>query len=367
MAVDTRRFEFFPSLDALPDDSARLWQAGASGSFFLSRGWFDCLISAGLDSGDTVALGALQSQDGRVLALLPGRFTAGSSRLLPTRQVRSLSGIYACLFRPILAPDTDQNEVARSLGRHFGASVAASDIVQLDTIDADWPALEAFERGLKDARFASARYDHFGSWFEAVAGRSFQQYLSMREGPIREIVRRRQRALSRKGARYEVLAAIQGIDEGIAAYEAVYARSWKQPEPYPRFHEHLMRSAARDGMLRLGFCYLGDRPIAVQLWILCHGRATVLKLAHDQEFDRLSPGSVLLAHMIRHLIEKDAAVEIDFGRGDDAYKRQWASRRRQRIGILAANPRSLAGLGVLTRQLAGRWLSSLRERSDSIR
>ena len=358
---DSHRFDLFPSLDALPEDSCRLWRGRVAESFFLSRGWFDSLIAAGLDAGDVVALGALQSEEGRVLALLPARFAGGGSRILPTRRLRSLTGIYACLFRPILASDADASETARSLGRHLGASLASSDIIQLDALDAAWPELEAFEAGLKEAGFASARYDHFGNWSEAIGGRSFEQYLAAREGYIREIVRRRRRALEKQGARYEVLSAIEGIDQGIAAYEAVYARSWKQPEPHPMFHEHLIRSASREGVLRLGFCHVGDRPIAVQLWIVWQGRATVLKLAHDQELDRLSPGSVLLAHMIRHVIEKDAAREIDFGRGDDPYKRHWAVQRHQRIGLIAANPRSLVGLGVLARQLAGRWLSSTRK------
>lgn len=359
-ATDSQRFSFFRTLDALPADSLRLWQGRAAESFFLSRGWFDCLIAAGLDGADVIALGALQSQNGRVLALLPARFTGGGPRLLATRRLRSLTGIYACLFRPILASDVDASETARSLGRHLGTSVDASDSIQLDAVDADWPDLAAFQTGLREVGFLSARYDHFGNWCEAITGRGFEQYMAARDGSIREIVRRRQRALEKQGARYQILSAIDGIDKGIANYESVYARSWKEPEPFPRFHEHLIRGTARDGVLRLGFCHLGDRPIAVQLWIVWHGRATVLKLAHDREFDRLSPGSVLLAHLIRHVIEQDAATEIDFGRGDDAYKRHWASRRRQRIGILAANPRSLAGLGTLTRQLAGRWISLLR-------
>ena len=360
-AIDSHRFSFFRSLEALPPESLRLWQTPTADSFFLSYGWFDCLIGRALDVGDVVAVGALQSSDGRVLALLPAHFARGGSRILPTRTLRSLTGIYACLFRPILAPDGNARETARSLGRHLGASVASNEIVHIDALDGDWQEMPEFEMGLREVGFQSARYDHFGNWCETVAERSFEQYLAARDGSIREIVRRRQRALEKRGARYDIVSATEGIDKAIAAYEAVYARSWKEPEPYPKFHECLIRRAALDGVLRLGICHLLERPIAVQLWIVWQGRATVLKLAHDQEFDRLSPGSALLAYMIRHLIERDAVRELDFGRGDDAYKRQWASRRRQRIGLIAANPRSMIGLGVLARQFAGRWLSSVRD------
>jgi CelD/BcsL family acetyltransferase involved in cellulose biosynthesis len=46
--------------------------------------------------------------------------------------------------------------------------------------------------------------------------------------------------------------------------------------------------------------------------------------------------------------------EIDFGRGDDAYKRGWARDRRQRIGIVFANPWRARGLAAIGRHALGR-------------
>ena len=44
--------------------------------------------------------------------------------------------------------------------------------------------------------------------------------------------------------------------------------------------------------------------------------------------------------MIRDLLDRDRITELDFGRGDDAYKSLWAGRRRQRIGVVLANLRA---------------------------
>ncbi|HTS93230.1 MAG TPA: GNAT family N-acetyltransferase [Stellaceae bacterium] len=353
----SHRFEFFPSLAALPEDSARLWRSDSVDSYFLSRGWFDCLVAAGLDPGDAVAIGALQSADGRVLALLPARFTGeGGSK----GRLRGLTGMYACLYRPILSPEGSTEGVARSLGLHLGQALSSRGSVALDALDAEWPGWSPFESGLRAAGFSSFRYAHFGNWSEPIGDRSFEQYLAARPGALREIVRRRQRALAQSGVRYAVIASQEGLDEAIADYEAIYARSWKPEEPYPRFHDRLMRVAAGDGALRLGLCYVGEQPAAAQIWIVWRRVATVLKLAHDQAFDRYSPGSVLLAHMIRHVLERDAVAEIDFGRGDDPYKRDWATRRRQRIGLHAVNPRSPAGIAVLLRHYLGRGLAAFR-------
>jgi len=47
-------------------------------------------------------------------------------------------------------------------------------------------------------------------------------------------------------------------------------------------------------------------------------------------------------------------VDDDFGRGDDPYKRLWAGQRRQRIGVVLANPRHPRGLAFLGRHALGR-------------
>jgi CelD/BcsL family acetyltransferase involved in cellulose biosynthesis len=148
------------------------------------------------------------------------------------------------------------------------------------------------------------------------------------------------------------------LEAGIAAYGEVRARSWKPDEPFPDFDAALLRVAAGLGLLRLGI--LRDRgdgtALAAQYWILDRGRrrATVLKLAHDTARRADSPGTVLTALMIRRLLEQDGVAELDFGRGDDEYKQLWVGIRRQRIGLVLADPLHPAGLVALLRQAVGR-------------
>jgi hypothetical protein len=352
------KFTFHPEFNSLPEGIDQLWEGGAAENVFLSRWWLETVAAAGLDDGDTLALGVLQSGDGWPLALLPARYTRRRSRPLRIRELASLTGMYAANFHPLVGRNVTDADVARSFGMELGNALARSDILHFDAMDADWPALGVFTSGLREAGFIVAQYDHFGNWYEELRGRSFDEYLLARDGAMRETLRRKARALAQKGASYEIVSGDDRIQEGLAAYNAVYSRSWKIPEPYPRFHERLIRGASRKGVLRLGICRIGDRPVAIQLWIVWRQCGTVLKLAHDEELKRLSPGTVLLGHMIRNLMQTDAVTEINFGRGDDSYKRLWTSQRRQRIGLIAANPRSATGLAVLSRHFAGRWLSS---------
>jgi CelD/BcsL family acetyltransferase involved in cellulose biosynthesis len=144
------------------------------------------------------------------------------------------------------------------------------------------------------------------------------------------------------------------LEPGIAAYQSVYARSWKPVEPFPLFNVALMRATAERGLLRLGLYWRDDRPVAAQLWVVENAEATVLKLAHDEAAKAESPGTVLTALMLRHLLDQEHVEQIDFGRGDDPYKRLWAGQRRQRIGVVLANPRHARGLAFLGRHALGR-------------
>jgi hypothetical protein len=342
------QFRFFAHLDDLPAVATEWWRAVDTESFFFSRWWFQTLIEAALDQGDEVAIGYLEDSSGP-LALLPCRFTRRSV-LFGLRRLESLTGPYSCLFHPLIADVGKHIEIARVLGKELGHALRISDSIWFDAVNVDWKAFAGFKSGLAEVGFITTQYNHFGNWIEPLSGRSFQEYIASRDGALQEILRRKGRAVTRNGAEFHIVSAPTEIGLGIEEYEAVYARSWKVAEPYPSFHASLIRNASAHGALRLGICSIGGQPVATQLWIVWQGRATVLKLAHDQAFAKLSVGSVLTAHMIEALMEYDRVIEIDFGRGDDPYKLRWTTRRRQRVGLIAANPRSIAGSLQLIRQ-----------------
>ncbi len=78
----------------------------------------------------------------------------------------------------------------------------------------------------------------------------------------------------------------------------------------------------------------------------------------------LSPGTVLTAWMVRALLA-EGVTQLDFGRGDDPYKRLWADARRQRKGLILARPWRPRGAMALLRQAAG---GALRRRTpDGLR
>jgi CelD/BcsL family acetyltransferase involved in cellulose biosynthesis len=340
--------EIFHDLESLPPDCEALFAAGARHSFHLGRPWFRSVLAAAMPA-DARPLFLLSRTGGRPSVLLPLRTRAGGT------QLEALSCPYSCLYQPLAAPEASAAELMAA-GQTFGRFCRGWARVRLEALDAGWAGLPPLLEGMQRAGLVALRFEHFGNWHETVAGQSWAAYLAARPGALRETIRRRLGQAERdpRVVLEMIGEAGAGLEAGIAAYEEVYARSWKEKEPFPRFSAVLMRAAAASGALRLGLLRLDGRPVAAQYWVVAGGTASVLKLAHDEAARARSPGTVLTAAMIRDLLDREGVAALDFGRGDDTYKALWASRRRLRIGVMLVNPRRPAGLAALGRHMLGR-------------
>jgi hypothetical protein len=316
----------------------------AEGELFSTRLWHEALLAgAALPPGAEPVLA-------RSEALLLPLLRQGS-------RLRALVTDYTLAWRPLPARGARPEALAAS-GRALGRLFRLRPPVLLDALEEGAPGLGPLLEGLRGGGLTLRRYAHFGSWHEVlVPGGGWECYLAARPPVLRNTIRRKLARATREAALFERIAAPgPALEAGIGAYEDVRARSWKPWEPAPNFDAVLMRALAGAGMLRLGVLRgEGRRPVAAQYWALDRGRrrATVLKLAHAEESRAASPGTALTALMIRSLIEQDGVGELDFGRGDDAYKQLWVGVRRQRVGYLVADPRHPAGLLALARHAAG--------------
>lgn len=322
--------------------------APGGGDFFATRAWFDTLLAHALP------------QD-----VEPVLLVCGETGMLPLMRragrLSSLTSPYSLSWRPLLAPADAC--AAQATGVAFGRLLRLSLPVRLELLDPEAPGLAIFRAGLGKTRIVARAFDHVGNWHEVLAPDvSWKTYLGSRPPTLRSTVDRKLKRAGRE-LRFELVTEPGSqLERGISAYETVRAMSWKSFEPFPKFDAALLRAAAAIGALRLGVMRQATdaQPIAAQYWIIDQGgqRATVLKLAYAQAARAASPGTVLTALMIRHLLEEDGVRVLDFGRGDDDYKQAWASRRRQRIGLILADPLHPAGLAALARQAA----SGLRRR-----
>jgi CelD/BcsL family acetyltransferase involved in cellulose biosynthesis len=121
------------------------------------------------------------------------------------------------------------------------------------------------------------------------------------------------------------------------------------------FYTDVGRLAYGRGELMLAFLRLDDRPIAMQLNIVCGGTVTVLKLGHDEQFNRFAPGKLLIRHVLRHCFESDVTC-YDFSGQPSPYKMQWAEGQRQ-LTETRTFTRALPGLAAYTSWRYGRPLA----------
>ena len=338
------------SLDLLPQHFDALLAEVNIANYYSHSSWYQNFLGTCLDPGDQVIFFGLSSDDGQPLAILPLRRAHPANGIFSPRRISGLSNFYTCSYQPLVNSSANLAEISRALAIALRQHLAPIDVLQLDSLprQPNWPAL--LQSGLREAGFVTDSYFHFAQWYEDVSGLDYEGYLAKRPGKLRNTINRRERKLRAEGElSFNLYMAPPEIANGMASYEQVHLNSWKVAEPYPEFAAGLAKEAATAGALRLGILELNNRPIAAQIWLVMNGRATIFKLSYDEAYKALSPGTVLTAWMVRQALKNDQLREIDFGRGDDPYKRDWLSQRRENWGLIACNTRTLAGLAAATR------------------
>lgn len=258
-------------------------------------------------------------------------------------RIEGLSNFYTPMYGLINGESVDE----AALQQHFKALRNCSGISELrfapmDPLSRDFQVLSL---SLKKAGWLVSDYFCFGNWYHPVTEHGWADYLARRPGRVRTTLARAERRLAKVGFEIEIVReAGHSLEKAIDEFVAVYGASWKEPEPYPAFIPGLCRMAAGKGYLRLGVLRTNQQAIAAQLWLVTHGTAYIVKLAYDPLFAQFSPGSVLTAAMFRSSIDEDQVSSIDYLIGDDPYKSEWMTLRRERRGVIAFNPGDFRGL-----------------------
>lgn len=319
--------------------------------FFSSPVWFETFAETCLEpiarSHIFVDNHSSPEQAARVLlALRSPAHQPGSSlpRLIPAAgSLASMTGYQSNYYSPFggLCPDDDDVRRLSDLLRHASRGRGVLDFSYCDPRNG---TIEAIHRAAQMAGLTAFVYDYQLNCFETVAGRTYKEYLAGRPTQLRNTLKRKRTALGRSGSvTFEILDGRSETEHHLTRYHEVQAASWKEPEPFPRFTDTILRRAAEFGALRLGFLLLDGVPIATQAWIVSQHRASIYKLHYAQAFAEFYPGTLLTADMFAHAIDVDAVTEIDFGVGDAPHKRQWLSQARMLGGVVAFNTATASG------------------------
>lgn len=305
----------------------RTWQAN---SFDTELAWFRLLARTALPPLSAPALWVTES-DGALQAALPLR-RDGPGRLA------ALGNFYTACFAPQLRSVAAMSGLVRE-------TMAAEGAYSLDLqpMAPENPHFEAMRTALSGAGLVCFDYFCFGNWYLPARGLCYEDYLAARPGPLRSTLKRKGKKFAAAGGRIDIVVGGEALEAAMADYQQVYDASWKRTEPFPDFMPGFMRLCAERGWLRLGVARLDGVAIAAQCWVVRDGHAAIYKLAYDEAQAEWSAGSLLTAALMQRMLDEEQVAEVDYLIGDDAYKRDWMTHRRERHGLRAYDPRRWRG------------------------
>jgi hypothetical protein len=142
------------------------------------------------------------------------------------------------------------------------------------------------------------------------------------------------------------------VKAALSDYHSAYSASWKAYEQYAELLNALATNLSAPDWTRLAVLYIDEKPAAAQLWFVLHGKASIFRLAYDEDWKQYSPGSILTAYLMQYVIDTDEVDEIDFLNGNEAYKQDWMTERRERWGLVFFKPpEAKTGLNKLMNKL----------------
>ena len=335
------------------EDIGRLSQQG---SVFASLGWFELLARTSMpDHAQALYLccEGTGTEDAACVPLLR-RKARGRNRL------EGLSNFYSSIYHPI-STEPLVLRAANDLAIYAATAKPGIDVVDLRPLDASSTFFFSATKALQAQGFWTDSYFCFGNWYLEVAGKTFEEYFQTRPSQLRNTARRGRKKLEAQNLQIEVYTQNSPeLEAAISNYEAIYNSSWKQPEPFPSFIPELCRMTAARGWLRLGVLSLGDKPVAAQIWFVKDGTASIFKLAYIEEYAKQTVGTVLTTELMRRAIDEDKVEIVDYLSGDDPYKKDWMTHRRERRGIIAFSQRRTLGIYDAVIHFAAKALKSFR-------
>lgn len=342
-------------------DLERLFATHERHHFQLGADWWRVYGSTVMAASEGTRLLVLR-RGGWPVAVLPANVDPALREL--GGMVGALANYYSTLYLPLVARDATGLDLL-PLVRLLRQESHERKSLRFEPLDPDSPATQALEWALDAAGYSVTRYRCSGNWYLPVR-QTWNEYFGQRQGELRSTVRRKATRLAAHGGRIEVIEDVALLPDALEAFAAVYRNSWKHQEPVAGFIEQLSATYAKRGQLRLGVVRIGEKPIAAQIWIVNSGRAYIYKLAHDRAYNHLAPGTLLTAHLMRWVIENDQVAEVDFMSGDEPFKRQWMSHRRERCGLVANDLHSIDGwLGAAREAVSRAWHRAIGREPNS--
>lgn len=304
-------------------------------SLFGKLAWFDLLQKHIIKQNEEVVYYCVVNQQQTIEALFPLIKSSSSSPSGYT--LKSLANFYSMEYEPFFVKHARKSKKA-----------IATFVRYLATEEKGWKSLDFFP--LDEGKITNiflkeelAQYFNLTSsichknWIYVNDGEDYENYLSHSPTRIKDIRRKERRTFRDHKVDFKIWTHETNSDQYISDYNEVYNHSWKDKEQFSNFIPDLIRLCARENILRLGILYVDDIPTAAQFNIFHNETTLIYKLSYHEDYTNLSVGAILSHKMMNHAFDQDKSKVIDYGGGDDEYKKEWMNNCRNKMTLTTYN------------------------------
>ena len=218
--------------------------------------------------------------------------------------------------------------VLRHLAHWF--SCARPALIELDGLISDSRLGGVLPKPVRSVVCGAAPWVHLGSSFEA--------FLAERPGRLLQDLKRSQRRLAAAGIHYRPVPSWD-VERSLRNLRVLHENQWGTHSAFLQGWTEFSRAAvegARRGHVNFHELVRDDHVVASSVVFYVGGRASGVQSARVLDDPSLSgAGTVLLAAAIEQAFDR-GCHEMDFLRGDEAYKAGWTTGSRQLLRLRSA-------------------------------
>ena len=305
------------------------------GDAFLTPEWFLAWLRH-CGRGWKPHVAVVRTPDGRLRGLLP----------LVSSESKGARDLRVCpigdRFEPVADP-ADEEEVAIAVAPAIATPEQGLRSLLLENVEAEGKWWRALARA-SSVPLATVDRGEATLPFVELGGIGWEEYLAGRSRQLRSQLRRKLRSLRKEhDVRFRRTRSPDEVADDLATLFRLHDARWADrpdssaiADPQIReFHHEFASAAFERGWLRLCVMEVDGAPIAALYGWLIGGRFSYYQAGFDPDWSHHSPGFLLLGETIRGAIE-EGATEYDMLRGDEAFKRRFATSSRAVRTILLA-------------------------------
>lgn len=334
------------AIDALGDNAlvsqwhALLKQRHHTNAMFASPDWLAHLVQT---STTPVRLWLVRDADGLLVGLVAARLAKFKLKFeIKSRQLfrKELAAAQILGSLPMLP---EQDGILESVVRSIFESWNQCQCLYFDALPTDsdcWKRLQ--QMGSSKSPFLLHMVDGPRPWHLLKLDKSFEAYLNTLSSKARAALRRKARQAGKTphgAVKVQCCTSTEDVPGFLAKAVEVSSKSWQHKVLGQRVGRdeaaiRTIQDLAARGILRAYLLELGTTPCAFVIGCQQDGVFHYEELGFREDFSDLSPGTVLLFHIVEHLHETNVPATLNFGVGDASYKRRFGNEERSDVSCL---------------------------------